>query len=160
MVPVANLRDEWNQLHTVVTIGSIKDALAVLAAGCVDIDQGGGPQGLTPLMIAVFKARAHVVEALLKSGANSSIAAEGGFTALHLGAQERNATVVKMLTNAGVDLEVVAGSNGLTPLHAAESGGDSEAACGEALTRMYYNSGGHEIAVFFTLSLPREGLWP
>ncbi|CAN0512534.1 unnamed protein product, partial [Ectocarpus sp. 12 AP-2014] len=77
-------------------------------------------------MIAVSKGWAHIVEALLKRGANPSIAAEGGFTALHIGAQERNATVVKMLTNAGADLEVVAGSDGLTPLHAAVRGGDSE----------------------------------
>ncbi|CAM9132310.1 unnamed protein product, partial [Ectocarpus sp. 4 AP-2014] len=78
MSPVTNLCDEWSQLHT--------NTLAVLAAGSVDNDQGGGPQGLTTLMSAVSKDWAHIVEALLKRGANPSIEAEGGFTALHIGA--------------------------------------------------------------------------
>ncbi|CAM9577081.1 unnamed protein product, partial [Ectocarpus fasciculatus] len=121
MDPVKNPL-EINELHHAVLAGSIERTLAVLATGSVDIDQGDAG-GVTPLIMAAIRGHSHVMQTLLKMGANVSLVADNGTTALHCCCRAGHATAAELLAGAGADLEAIAPADGATALHlAADSG--------------------------------------
>lgn len=87
MNPRTRLKTMANELHLAVLAGSIERTLAVLATGSVDIDQGDA-EGATPLMMAAVKGNTHIVEILLRKGANVSMVDNDGVTALHFSAEQ------------------------------------------------------------------------
>ena len=76
-------RGPRNELHKAADVGSIERTVALLSSGAVDIDQGD-QNGFTPLMFASVLGHSGVVRILLHKGANASMVADGGCTALHL----------------------------------------------------------------------------
>ncbi|CAM9237349.1 unnamed protein product [Ectocarpus sp. 12 AP-2014] len=126
MNPRTRLKTMANELHLAVLAGSIERTLAVLATGSVDIDQGDAA-GATPLMMAAVKGNAHIVEILLRKGANVSMVDNGGVTALHFSAEQGLVVAVaKLLARAGADLEAKITTTRHTPLHLAALYGRSE----------------------------------
>lgn len=95
--------------------GTAERTLAVLSKGSIDIDQGD-PEGATPLMMSAGVGSFHVVNVLLKHGANTSIADDDGFTALHMSADCCHLRVTKVLLKAGASVDLVT-NKGYTPLH-------------------------------------------
>ena len=78
-------RGPWNGLHQAALHGSTERLEAQLSdGGSIDIDQGD-PYGRTPLTMASRYGHLDIVRILLDKGANVSIAADGGATALHAG---------------------------------------------------------------------------
>ena len=61
--------------------------------------------GSTPLQWAVFRADVAEVRRLLKAGANVSLASHYGVTAMGLAAEIGNAEIIKLLLEAGADVE-------------------------------------------------------
>lgn len=78
--------------------------MALLSAGSFNIDQGN-PRGVTPLMYAAQEGHSRVARILLDRGANVSIAKDGGFSAVHVSAQNGHLAVTLDLVEAGADLE-------------------------------------------------------
>ncbi len=115
-------RGPRNELHEASHNGSIRRLLALLSDGSMDIDQGEDSVGHTPLMLASYGGHVHVTRILLDNGANVSIMADEGLTALHFSARNGHRLVSKMLMEAGADLEA-ATTFGYTPLHMAAGGG-------------------------------------
>ncbi len=99
--------------------------MALLSDGSIHIDQGN-MNGGTPLMIASFKGHSGAVRILLKKGANVSIPADYGLTALHISAKQGHLAVSRMLVEAGADLEAATSDLGDTPLHMAAERGHHE----------------------------------
>lgn len=115
-----------NDLHYAALDGSIEHSMALLSRGEIDIDQGGF-EGSTALMIASFRGFAHLVNVLLNKGANVAMVNDDGYDALHLSAKEGHSGVIKLLVQAGADLEATSSNmQKFTPLHQAAKGGHSE----------------------------------
>lgn len=110
-----------NELHLAAHRGSAELTRAVLSRGLIDINQGD-PHGLTPLMVGSAQGASHVVKILLDNAADTSIAADDEFCALHISSQTGQLSVTVLLVKAGVDLEAKL-VNGHTPLHLATEGG-------------------------------------
>lgn len=118
-------RGPWSELHAAAQGGSTEEILALLADGGIDIDQGC-PKGYTPLFVAIANSHPHIVRILLNKGANTSIPAVNGLTALHVSAKfEARVDVVKMLVAAGADANAMEALCG-TPLHVAAEEGHRE----------------------------------
>ena len=75
-------RGPWNALHCAVRHGSVERTVAPISNGSIYIDQGT-PDGCTPLIIAAATGHSVIVRILLNRGVDSSIASDGGVTALH-----------------------------------------------------------------------------
>ena len=116
-------RGSWNQLHKASHEGSTERIVALLSGGSIDINEGG-PNGWTPLMCAVDESTARVVKLLLSNGANVSIVADHGATALHRACRRGHLIITHLLIKAGAPLEVA--GDGFTPLLVASFEGHSD----------------------------------
>ena len=123
--PLVWPRGPWNKLHSAAQRGSEGMVWALLASRSIDIDQGE-PKGYTPLFVAVANGHPHIVSILLSKGANTSVVADNGMTALHVAAKyAARLDITKMLLAAGADTNVTAAVCG-TPLHVAAEEGNCE----------------------------------
>jgi len=117
------------ELHEVICHGSTKDAVALITAGSVDVNQRDR-EGWTPLMEAAVKGCSQIVRTLLGKGASALKADDYGFTPLHVAAGHGHLGVTALLVKAGADLEHAATGNvaseGYTPLHVASGEGNSD----------------------------------
>lgn len=103
-----------NALHLAVVDGSI-EPVDVLSRGGIRIDERGF-NGYTPLVLAALHSDSRVVRTLLDRGADVTIAADTGGTALHMSAKRGHLAATKLLLKAGADLEAATSIEGLTPL--------------------------------------------
>ncbi|CAM9847269.1 unnamed protein product, partial [Hapterophycus canaliculatus] len=126
LVPSARQRSRgpWNELHEAAFLGSIKRSDAILAKGCIDIDQGS-QNGDTPLMIAADQGFPSMTSFLLSKGADVSASNDTRYTALHNSARNGYLEATKMLVKAGANLETRI-VNGATALHMSATGGHSK----------------------------------
>ena len=69
--------------------GSIERTVALLSSGTIDIDQRDDQKGFTPLTMASVRGHSAVVRILLNNGANASMVADEGCTALRDGGWNR-----------------------------------------------------------------------
>ena len=120
----------WTALHEAAYENRPKALSEVLEfarrkGAVLDIDQAGGPEGWTPLMVAAFHGFSGVVGVLLNKGASVSIVGDGGVSALHLSAREGHVMVAKLLVRAGANMEA-GDSQGDTPLNDAAERGQYE----------------------------------
>ncbi|CAN0454105.1 unnamed protein product [Ectocarpus sp. 12 AP-2014] len=101
-------RGPQNDLHRAANDGSVERVVALLASRpSIDINEGA-EYGWTPLMLAAWRGSSWVVRLLLNRGANVSVVADDGHTALHLSARDGGHPVVtKILLKAGADIEAV-----------------------------------------------------
>ncbi|CAB1101498.1 unnamed protein product [Ectocarpus sp. CCAP 1310/34] len=121
-------RGPQNDLHRAANDGSVERVVALLASRSSIAIDAGAEYGWTPLMLAAWRGSSRVVRILLNKGANVSVVAEDGHTALHFSTQDGGHPVVtKMLLKAGADIEAVT-SEGETPLHLAANAGCWEVA--------------------------------
>jgi hypothetical protein len=81
-----------------------KDVAIFLASKVNNID-GLSDYG-TPLMAAVYKNRAEIVEQLLKFKANTNFADANGTTALHYAIILRNEQIIKLLIESNADVNL------------------------------------------------------
>lgn len=121
ITPGQRQRRQWprgpmNDLHTAAHLGSVGGTKAVLSRGLINFDQGS-PEGWTPLMIAARGGHSRVAKVLLDSGADVSVTADNGVTALHVSAQSGHIS--------GADLDART-REGATPLSLATQIGHSE----------------------------------
>ena len=115
-------------LYVAAISGSVERMTALLSSGSIDVDKvDEKPPHCTALMFASQSGHSMVVRILLNKGADVSIVADGGITALHLAARHGDRATTKLLTDAGADLEVSCRSGGYTPLHVAAIYGRSDA---------------------------------
>lgn len=121
-------RGPQNDLHRAANAGSVERVIALLPSrSSIDLNEGA-QYGWTPLMLAAWRGSSRVVRILLNKGANVSVVADDGHTALHFCTQDGGHLVVtKMLLKAGADIEAVT-SEGETPLHLASDAGCWEVA--------------------------------
>lgn len=77
-------------------------------------------------MLAVVAGSSRTVGVLLDKGANASVVADGGITALHLSIFRRHLSITKTLVKAGADIEART-SEGFSALHISAQNGLSEA---------------------------------
>jgi ankyrin repeat protein len=84
--------------------------------GCSEVLRAAGADGWTPLMIAANKGQAGAIrEMLADSTGNLSAATRSGWSALHLAAVSGSVEAVRVLVDAGADLNV-RNADGYTPL--------------------------------------------
>ncbi|CAM9886787.1 unnamed protein product [Scytosiphon promiscuus] len=120
-------RGPINELQNAAGDGLLERTEALLASGSVDVDMGD-PQGWTPLIRAAANGHSHVVRALLAKGAEASVVADLGLTALHMSALNGHSSdLIRMLVRAGANIDA-ADEGGNTPLHLAATKGHAEAA--------------------------------
>ena len=119
------LRGPFNGLHLAALAGSTVLTATLLSRGSPHPDQGT-PQGFTPLMAGAAKGYLDIVMILLDNGADPTIRADDGTTALYLAAQNGHSAVVAVLESRGADLEAKRSNSGATPLHAAAQEGHLE----------------------------------
>jgi ankyrin repeat protein len=79
-----------------------------------------------PLLDAVKRADAAAVRALLRGGANASVAQSDGLTALHVAAQAGNLEIARLLLEARADVRAETRIGAYTPLHLAAGGGHAD----------------------------------
>lgn len=102
--------------------GSGEQVSAVLLHRSANVDQVNH-NGFTHFMVAVANGHPDIVRVLLNKGANASLVAEDGLTALHLSAKFGACVhVTKMLVEAGADTGAMSAVFG-TPLHVAAEDG-------------------------------------
>ncbi|CAM9399381.1 unnamed protein product, partial [Ectocarpus fasciculatus] len=82
--------------------------------------------GATPLFYAVDKGNDDAVDALLLLGADVNASRQDGSTPLIAAVQGKRASTVKLLCDRGADTCLANEESGLTALHAAASGNNSE----------------------------------
>jgi len=71
--------------------------------------------GSLPLIAAALNNHVHIVEILIKNGANINLTNRNGNTALHLAATYGRADVIRLLLTNGADINITSHSN-KTPL--------------------------------------------
>jgi ankyrin repeat protein len=101
--------------------GHIDDVRRLLAEE-VDIEETGGPHATSPLYEAAFYNFEHVVEELLRRGADTSSTDDLGKTALHEASNLGHVGVVLLLLEHGADVSIK-NNAGWTPLHGAAHSG-------------------------------------
>jgi len=89
-----------------------------LLAECPQLANGRELTGWSPLRSAVCGGHRAVVDVLLRSGADPSLADSAGTTALHDAVATRSGQIARRLLDAGVDINA-ANVTGDTPLHIA-----------------------------------------
>lgn len=109
-------------LHIAATYGRTDLVKLFLKQNEFSIDQQMN-DGSTPLICAVRNKRRAATTALLKAGANVTIALADGWTALSYAVQTSNHTLVSDLLNRGCDINAT-DAEGLTPLHLACKSGE------------------------------------
>jgi uncharacterized protein len=80
-----------------------------------------GSQGRTLLMIAIINKRDHLIDLLLKNGADANIQDRNGFSALHFTAQNFRIEAAEILLKGGAKVNPT-DNFGATPLGRATSG--------------------------------------
>ncbi|CAM9824816.1 unnamed protein product [Scytosiphon promiscuus] len=136
MPPVLNPhwpRGPTNRLHDAARSGSVRQTVALLARGSINIDLGD-PEGCTPLFIAALEDHPTVVDVLLKGGASVAIANNANCTPLHVAALRGHIGITHMLLRAGSEPNA-ANVDGQRPLHMAAGDGHSP------VTRMLLRAG-------------------
>ena len=102
-------------LEACIRAGDLAAAVHSLRCGA-DVN-GGGPDGLTPLMIACGLGQPQMVDLLLTAGASVfAVEPRMGATALHKAAQSGNADVVGLLLDHGAFIDQQSPVLGNTPL--------------------------------------------
>src|SRR5688572_8318153 len=79
-----------------------------------------------PLLEAVERGDAAGVRALLRGGANPSVARGDGLTALHVAAQTGNLEIARLLIDARADVRAETRIGAYTPLHLAAGRGHAD----------------------------------
>jgi len=100
------------------------DAAAVTSLAVGDALNAKGPGGQSPLMHAVLTGKPVAVGALLKLGADPTVAEQDGYTPMHGAGFQGRAAIATMLVAAGLDPSD-RHRDGFTPLHRACWGGDA-----------------------------------
>ena len=78
-----------------------------------------GDENHTPIVHAVLSDKLRAAAALMKMGADATIRShEGGFTPMHIAAEQGNGKILRLLIRYGVDTNEMH-SDGLTPFHRA-----------------------------------------
>lgn len=123
-----------SKLYAAASSGSVQRTLDLLSSGSSDIDRRCDEDGWTPLVVAVHRGYLRIVRVLLRFGADMSVSADDGHTALHCSIGGKHRAVSKALIKAGADIEAPADFvrtgfkpvQGQTPLHLATEVGFSE----------------------------------
>jgi ankyrin repeat protein len=102
--------------------GHLDVVKVLLEASKAELDVTG-QQGMMPLLVALNKEHAEIATYLFESGADITLANEGGDTALHLAAQEGYVTLVERMLQVGAVDVNASGLMGFTPLMQAATNG-------------------------------------
>ena len=95
-------------LHKSAEAGDTRTMVRLLAGG-IEVDRQNGPNQLnavSPLMVAAKYGRTAALELLIRAGADVNAQANGGWTALHLGAVAGQYKVVALLLAKGADRDI------------------------------------------------------
>eukprot|EP00752_Nemacystus_decipiens_P015154 g13500.t1 len=121
-------RDEfgYSPLHLAVQNNRLEAVEELLAAG-VSVDVRAHDDGCSALDMAAHLGDVDVVRALLRHGSSVGESDDDGFTALHRAAEvddpdRDNGDVIRVLLEAGADIEAKTIRDGCTPLHLAAFG--------------------------------------
>ena len=105
--------------------GNLEMVRLLVDAGA-DLNQKDGEEELTVLMKALNAESLPVVEYLISKGADVNAEDARGYTAVAWAAENRNPEFIKVLAEAGADLNKLQGPNGENALHIAVRNGNLE----------------------------------
>ncbi|KAF7194525.1 Ankyrin-3 [Pseudocercospora fuligena] len=117
---------EFTNLHKIVLGLSGRDLLEELQTSTANIDRRDST-GYTPLAWAAARGDSISVQLLLEYGASATLANNLAQQPIHLAAQTGNVETVRILAQAGADINAAMPETKMTPLHyAAESQDDKD----------------------------------
>jgi ankyrin repeat protein len=128
-VPGIDLDAKSDEAGPAVYDAAAKGKLAMvkaLGSSGADLNNVGGPQQISPLARAVIGEHREVVRYLISQKVNINLRGLDGSSAVFYAAHIGNLEVMKMLSQAGGDLEMVGGKHKGSPLTAAAAQGNLE----------------------------------
>lgn len=100
------------------------DVVKVLAEAGADINNVGGPSGVSPVGRAILAGHTEIVRYLISRGADVTVRDLDGDSPAFLAALRGDLEIIKMLRKAGADLEAAGGRNKVSLLTIAAEKGD------------------------------------
>jgi ankyrin repeat protein len=99
----SSAKGDWPELFEAVAIGRKSNVERLLKAGA-DVNQTGGSNGLTPLMVAVLDGHQKLAAYLIEQGADVNRRTNIGQTALMIAAAAGQTAIVQQLVLYGADI--------------------------------------------------------
>lgn len=121
-------QDGFTPLTLAAAFGNAETVAALILLGAeMELFSTNPNIKVAPIHAAAFGMNASAIETLINSGANPSLKAEGGFTALHSAAQNGDKASATVLLDAGADRHALT-DEGKTAFDYADEQGHSELA--------------------------------